>query len=400
MAITCIKNWFLLLVTLIKDAFGGEAVPAVSRGSMKNHLAQLDGLRGIAILIVILGHLLVYDYGFGNYKLSPLPPMGVDLFFVLSGFLITGILLRVKGQKGYFKNFYARRALRVWPLYYLLLAFLFLIAAPHFHALSFDRGGPRWIIYSLYLQNICYKQFYLMGPATLTVTWSLAVEEQFYLVWPLLVYLLSPKKLAVILTGIILTAPVARIIVTNFGIDPYFNPLCRLDAMAMGSLLGMWIHFRKPGPSQMRLAAVQILAFVLTGEIVLFSLHLIPIGSKSLISLGFVAIVLLALSTPAFSRGLSVKPLVLTGGYSYCMYLTHVGVALMIHSRMPGSSIFQDLVRSICIVGSTYVVASLSWRFVEEPILRLKRHFPSEPSIDSVPEPSGFPVAGGSLELS
>jgi peptidoglycan/LPS O-acetylase OafA/YrhL len=360
---------------------------------MKNHLAQLDGLRGVAILIVILGHLLVLNFGFGIKRLGPMAAVGVDLFFVLSGFLITGILLRTKGQKGYFRNFYARRGLRVWPLYYLLLAFMFLIAAPHIPALSFDRGGPRWLIYALYLQNIWYKQFASMSSPTLAVTWSLAVEEQFYLVWPLLVHLLRPKKLIVVLTVIILIAPVARIIVTNFGIDPYFSPLCRLDAMAMGGMLGMWIHFRKPCASRMRLAALQILALAMTGEVILYFLHLIRIGIRSLIGLGFVAVVLLALSAPKFSRVLSVRRLVLTGRYSYCMYLSHTIIAMMVFSHMPGTGIFQDLVRFVCIVGSTYVVASLSWRFVEEPILRLKRYFPSEPSIDSVPEPSGFPVA-------
>ena len=116
----------------------------------------------------------------------------MDLFFVLSGFLITGILVRSKEEPDYFTNFYARRALRIWPLYYALLIFSFVLLpwiAPQLKATIFERSHP-WQSFPFFLQN-----FMIKGEAfdTLRVTWSLAVEEQFYLVWPMIV-LLMPRR--------------------------------------------------------------------------------------------------------------------------------------------------------------------------------------------------------------
>src|SRR5580698_7318351 len=104
--------------------------------SMKTHLPQLDGLRGIAILIVVLGHLLAFPWGLNQAHFSAIAPFGVDLFFVLSGFLITGILLRAKDKEHYFRNFYARRALRTWPIYFLLLIFMWGVANGHIRVLT------------------------------------------------------------------------------------------------------------------------------------------------------------------------------------------------------------------------------------------------------------------------
>src|ERR1700678_30636 len=97
---------------------------APGRFDMNKHLPQLDGLRGIAILIVVLGHVTVFGFGLGISHLGPIPPAGVDLFFVLSGFLITRILLDARRQPHYFRNFYIRRALRIWPLYFAALLIL------------------------------------------------------------------------------------------------------------------------------------------------------------------------------------------------------------------------------------------------------------------------------------
>jgi peptidoglycan/LPS O-acetylase OafA/YrhL len=157
----------------------------------RSHIPELDGLRGIAILMVVVFHALAFiphamtgwipnlaSYGFA----------GVDLFFVLSGFLITGILLSAKGHPGYFRNFYAKRALRIWPLYYLLLLVAFglvplLIIRTHVYMNELALLQSRSIlVYVLLLQNIWYSG--KIGPITLAMTWSLAIEEQFYVVWP------------------------------------------------------------------------------------------------------------------------------------------------------------------------------------------------------------------------
>src|SRR5271163_4752017 len=151
-------------------------------------LRQLDAVRGFAVLVVFVHNIDIYP----SLHLGLIATngwMGVDLFFVLSGFLITGILLDTKKSNGYFSNFYARRCLRIWPLYYSVILFMFLIVPLLRPSERQDIFGPRsspWWAYLLFLQN-----FLVSVPTKATgllgVTWSLAVEEHFYLVWPLIV---------------------------------------------------------------------------------------------------------------------------------------------------------------------------------------------------------------------
>src|SRR5579864_5742100 len=150
-------------------------------------IPQLDGLRAFAILPVLLTHSWYYAPDVPISWLGPQGWIGVDLFFVLSGFLITRILLESKDMPRYYLNFYARRGLRVWPVYYLLLFFVFVISAhlpPHW-----NRYFPRTLFparfFVFYLQNTFLDLPTI--PFALAVTWSLATEEQFYLVWPFLV---------------------------------------------------------------------------------------------------------------------------------------------------------------------------------------------------------------------
>src|SRR5207249_10637671 len=173
------------------------------------YIPQFDGLSGAAILLVLIGH-----SGF----LEALPHLGglqyarfgVDLFFVLSGFLITGILLDSKGTEHYFRNFYARRALRIWPLYYFLL-FLVFAVAPLFRPSMRATAAGIWPAFAFYVQNIALVR-HETYPFALGATWSLAVEEQFYLTWPLLVFLLKRKTLVIVslsLVGVSLSVGLA-----------------------------------------------------------------------------------------------------------------------------------------------------------------------------------------------
>jgi peptidoglycan/LPS O-acetylase OafA/YrhL len=177
---------------------------AKSSDPAKGHILGLDGLRGLAILMVMFGHFIVV-----GKNLEPHTPvhrffqsgyLGVDFFFVLSGFLITGILLDTKHRKPYFKVFYWRRALRIFPLYYGLLAISWLsvmLITPGDAALLKGHDSPAW--FWLYASNIgmACKGTWLDSPTWVGLGhfWSLAVEEQFYLVWPMLVFLLPVKLL-------------------------------------------------------------------------------------------------------------------------------------------------------------------------------------------------------------
>ncbi len=160
---------------------------------LPNHIPQLDVLRGVAVLEVMLYHAVDIAPSLHLNPAMRAGYTGVDLFFVLSGFLITGILIRSKDEAHYFKNFYARRALRIWPLYYALLLFTFLLlpaVAPSLREAIFEGSRP-WPSFFFFIQNLMVSH----PPFdTLRVTWSLAIEEQFYLAWPLIVWLAPTKN--------------------------------------------------------------------------------------------------------------------------------------------------------------------------------------------------------------
>ena len=171
----------------------------------------LDGLRGVAILMVVVLHftfLLTRDYRrFAPLYAARLGFIGVDLFFVLSGFLITGILLDSKDSPRYFRNFYARRFLRIFPPWYLFLVFVFFVA-PRI-ALGVAGGSiARWWYFS-YLTNFALVR-YGEGNAFADIGWSLAIEEQFYLVWPAVVLLLSGRRLRRLCVTIVVAAIALR----------------------------------------------------------------------------------------------------------------------------------------------------------------------------------------------
>jgi peptidoglycan/LPS O-acetylase OafA/YrhL len=357
----------------------------------QQHLAQLDGLRGLAIAIVVLGHMLVFGVGFGLTALSSLPPLGVILFFVLSGFLITRILLDARNKSNYYLSFYARRALRIWPLYFMILAILFWITNHHVAALTFDENHVRWPFFALYVQNIVYKNAMLFGPPALGITWSLAVEEQFYTTWPLVVRNLTNVSLKYFLFALIAIAPIARFVFPQFGYDPYINPLCRFDAMAMGGLVAIWMTEQQPERGRiLRVTWLVAGMSALVGGLSYFAQvgHLL---SKTVESALWTAVLLGALSSVFVIRILSNPALRFLGKISYCAYLTHFIFAPITVSLWPGDRIGVRIFRVIVVLSMTCFVGMLSWRFLEEPILRFKRYFPTGAAL-SVKQPESSPA--------
>src|SRR3984893_11025519 len=174
-------------------------------------IPQLDAVRGLAVLLVLLHNTDRYP-SLHLHLISDNGWMGVDLFFVLSGLLISGILLDTKQSEGYFRNFYARRCFRIWPLYYSVLLFMFVIVPilrpSEAHTVFEARSSPWWA-YPIFLQN-----FLVPVPTGATgalgVTWSLAVEEQFYLVWPLVVRFCTEAQLRKIAIAVICFSPALR----------------------------------------------------------------------------------------------------------------------------------------------------------------------------------------------
>ena len=208
------------------------------------HYNALDGLRGVAVSMVVLFHfwqtLPQYRHPLSAGVTRALGLMligqkGVDLFFVLSGFLITGILLRTKGSSNYFSTFYIRRSLRIFPLYFMVVIAC-LLAGAIWQLPQYSWHNTWW--YLLYLQNIA-RTFWpdsIDGPGHF---WSLAVEEHYYLFWPLAVLLASRRALIVLCVFLILMPIVMRAWFLYMGLDVFTITLCLIDTLAMGSFIAV-----------------------------------------------------------------------------------------------------------------------------------------------------------------
>ncbi|HEX5654439.1 MAG TPA: acyltransferase [Chitinophagaceae bacterium] len=203
------------------------------------HYPALDGLRGLAVLLVVIYH----NFGFIDYFFFGW--LGVDLFFVLSGFLITGILMKSLGQKNFLRNFYMRRVLRIFPLYYLCLL-IFLVILPAFNKLPVNLDyytENQWWLWT-YLQNWLFIIKEAGSTDILHHFWSLAVEEQFYLIWPLTILIVrNPRFLLLIMAIVLLTVILLRYIIWERQIEnlAYFNlyTFSRIDGIAIGSMLAL-----------------------------------------------------------------------------------------------------------------------------------------------------------------
>src|SRR5229473_7035726 len=236
----------------------GEGLGKPPALKLSERIPELDGLRGLAI-----GSVLIWHYVVLPAVATPATPLsyalvlgrltwsGVDLFFVLSGFLIGGILLDARKATNYFRIFYTRRFFRILPIYaaVLLIFPVFLFAAKRMHRGDFtwlSTGALPWYSYWTFTQNFWMTHARSLGPNTLGITWSLAIEEQFYLTLPLVIRFLTGRRLLTcVLTGICL-APLARITIQLIWPRNSFAPFvlmpCRADALLLGVLAAVLIR--------------------------------------------------------------------------------------------------------------------------------------------------------------
>jgi peptidoglycan/LPS O-acetylase OafA/YrhL len=365
-------------------------------GTVREKIPQLDALRGIAILLVI-AHNATLHYGTTSY-LHPLFDrgwMGVDLFFVLSGFLISGILLDTKESPNYFKNFYARRVLRIWPLYYCLLAFMFVVL-PHASASQgaaiFAKSSPWWA-YPFFLQNFLLPlSTDAAGP--LGVTWSLAIEEQFYLVWPIIVRFLSKRQVAILAMVEIAASPFLRYFLAAHHIHIYANFFCRLDGLMLGAGLAAlvrskdFVRERYIGLALAVLAVAAPLAVIMDlrrAEWIVFTFTSLAAG----------AIVYLAMfwQQKWFQWPLANRFLLFTGTISYGLFLLHKIAFAGVDGLHVNSVKHPLLTLGVILIGS-YVLAITSWNVLEQPFLRLKRFFALRRRATTAAVVSGGDIAG------
>ena len=357
---------------------------------MHRRIPQLDAVRGLAILVVMFHNISPKYPLFHSDQLFRDGWMGVDLFFVLSGLLITGILLDTKQSAGYFKNFYVRRCLRIWPLYYSLLFFMFVVVrflnSSEYH-LVVQTSSPWWA-FPLFLQNFLLAiSTNAAGP--LGVTWSLAIEEQFYLVWPLVVRFSSITQLRQLAIAEICLSPMLRYYLWLHHVDLYTNIFCRLDGLMAGALLALLIRSDNFVPSKLlqRAWILLLIAAPLAFLTEAFHARWIVFSFTALASAAFVYVAMFS-ERKWLQRIMTNQFLVYTGTISYGLYLLHkipFGMVQVLHlDRRP------YLPLPIILVAS-YALAALSWNLLEKPFLSLKRFFDSKPpSTDRANRSSGL----------
>ncbi len=371
---------------------------------MIGHSLPLDGLRGLAILLVMAHHLTIVrsdrPFDAGVLTLLHVGWVGVDLFFVLSGFLITGILLDARNSERYFVSFYTRRTLRIFPLYYLMV-FLSYHVVPH--SPTWDRRlvGPGPVPHEGYfwsfLSNFVFAEQNQFQHGILTVAWSLAIEEQFYLLWAVIVWLCPPRWLGIVCVLIVAASPVLRAIASANGvtlIQIHVQTPYRADALAAGAWLA-WASRQAVPPSLSRFGPWATLAGIVgVVSLVWWDGHNTwdTVGKHSL-GYSFLALAASGLLVSAYTRPqtswwprlFSAGWLRSVGRYSYCLYLIHLPVLWTMKdlvfdpTRAPqllGSAIPAQVLFWIVAFIPAFALGWLSWRYFEQPILRLKRFFP------------------------
>jgi peptidoglycan/LPS O-acetylase OafA/YrhL len=379
----------------------------IPRVRSATHVRALDGLRGVAIVLVLLRHVGQDTPArhLGGVVIAAFNTgwLGVDVFFVLSGFLITGILLDARGDAaqpsdGYFLHFYARRALRIFPAYYLFLIATFFIGRPPMPY------GTWW--YWTYLTNVGFVLH--DGPKGVWGTghlWSLAVEEQFYLVWPAIIAWTPRRRLPAVCLAVILAAIALRVTLILQGAVDAANVLTppRADTLAAGALLAIALRSGPRTREAVARAAPAVGAVAIGALLVLFVtrqlVHITWIGG---LVLGSVAMTLLVTACIAriqsgggggwIRRALEWGPLVSFGTYSYAIYLVQMplrgSIDYWLGARLATHPALGVAAETVLLSASAWCIAWLSWRLVERPILSLKRYVPMPRPVTADPIPS------------
>lgn len=390
-----------------------DAIPLTQKRDALEYRPQLDALRTLAVFAVFLQHFVGFQNLPGILGRIPWGQLGVKLFFVLSGFLITGILLRSRdaveqaGITNWFaaRQFYIRRFLRIFPLYYFVIAVCVLLDLPPV------RDILVWLL--TYTLNIYASLQGQWGTLDLYVAhfWSLAVEEQFYIVWPWFV-LFAPRKYLLAITLIMFSiGPLWRAWIYSRPVTNYIalymaTPAC-LDTLGLGALLALAYHSRIPKQTLQRVLNRFILPFGLVASVTVFTLayyeifwpaHMVLfetttglffcwlVGSASI---GFRGI---------FGRLLESRPLVYCGRISYGLYVYHpfaAGLTKFVFARMNRPLNPYGWIAFMLFTSVTILMASVSWRLLERPINGLKRNFSYRPVLLKRPvEEEALSVSG------
>lgn len=355
------------------------------------YIKQLDTLRALAIILVVVQHWIPK-----SGKLAMLPPgeVGVDLFFVLSGFLITNILITNREATGdgnskwpLVKNFYARRCLRIFPVYYITLFLLYIL-----NFSGFDDIRSPFIYYLTYTQN-----FYIFGkqtwPGSLSHFWTLAIEEQFYLVWPFIVLFVKKKYLIHAILLFITIGVISEAVLGGVNMGGILTPAC-LDTFGIGALLSWCVAY---GPAMMQslfkyltyAAGVCLFLLVLRLSTAAGEFQWFPI--RAVLSVIVIWVILYILNNQQkdpliFKWFLNNRVLIFIGKISYGLYIFHNLVPRLLNLKFV-NVYFNPLLPAVITTKYfgvlfllenavlTLAVSWLSYKLIEMPFLRLKKYF-------------------------
>ena len=361
----------------------------VMNNKSKKHYPELDGLRGIAIFLVVAYHArsIVQPDSFpamAFHSVLEAGWIGVDLFFVLSGFLITGVLFNSVDQKDYLARFYVRRIFRIFPVYYLaLVAFplgFYLLEMPQY-------AGPVGISYWVFLQN-WLPFFGAMPDERFAHFWSLGIEEQFYLLWPILFLVLHRHKWALhAFAGLILASVVFRIFFVHYNTHSagYFSTLSHIDGLIVGSALA-YIFRQKHDPEKLRglctmvltASPVSLVAVLIIANGFQMQNGIVLVYGLISVSVFFGSIVALSMLVPEHSKSRVMLRAAwprFVGRISYGIYVYHWPLTLILMHYWPanGAGYWLNFLMFFTVVWCASIyVAWLSHLFIEQPIMTLR----------------------------
>jgi peptidoglycan/LPS O-acetylase OafA/YrhL len=356
------------------------------------HVTALDGVRGIAILLVLFFH---FPAPFAWLRpLKAIGWCGVDLFFVLSGYLITGILYSSANKAHYYRNFYVRRILRIFPLYYGFMVMTLLIL-PRFvnpYWLGLETLDGRVMNYFLYYSNYA-NVFVGWAPVSLGAFWSLAIEEHFYLFWPMFIKITPKNKLLVWCAVFALLSLLSRLVIAVSHVTwlaDYYLTTSRADSLIVGAMTAILVR-QYPDWGQRWMMTIGGTTLIVLSAVAVWRRGMTFVDwpmrtfGYSLLALLFASVVWLAGNTRGRTSRLLENPILVTfGKYSYSLYVFHM-LVLTVCERWLGPRLFPvvgwngNAPLPLFVVSMTVVfaLAYLSWRFYESPLLSLKARFES-----------------------
>ncbi len=345
-----------------------------------SYIKPLDGVRAIAALMVLVFHCFqITTYhsttGILLQKIGFLGQTGVSLFFVLSGFLITRILIQQKNEPHFIVHFFIRRALRIFPLYFLYLCLMYFIFPFVFNKTSPD-FSQQWY-YWFYLQDFAITfRWPAIGPKHF---WSLAIEEHFYLIWPFIILFNKTKGIVATIALFIIISAITRILLVQNGFETYFFTFARLDEISLGCLLALleskgFLLKWKIKPITILLITMAGIAGILWFQFSSLANPVIQVIKYQLISATYFLSVVWVLIAPShfwITKILSSRFLVFTGSISYGIYVYQaIAIEMTRAFEIQNNALFFLGVTITC-----YTIATVSYFLFEKPILNLKSKF-------------------------